>query len=177
MARIPPVMPTEAPGNYNTGSLFNATTKALGDFLTNPPRYKGYATSAQALLSGTTLVPITLDTDDYDTDGGHSTTTNTSRYVCRVAGTYTITGCLGFNSSATGNRGAGITINGTSARGSITQQGGIASNSWCAIVTCDAVLAIGDYVELVGWQTSGGSLNTAVTAAFGPSLTLKWIAA
>lgn len=177
MARTVPVMPTEQPSNYNTSALFNATTKATADFLTNPPRFKGYATSAQALGTGTTFVPISLDSEEYDTDAGHSTVTNTSRYVVQVAGTYDITAILAFAVNGTGNRSVGITVNGLSPRGSVAQLPSLPTNSWCCGITCTTALAVGDYVEMIGWQTSGGNLNTSVTLAFGPSLTLKWISA
>jgi hypothetical protein len=175
VARTVPVMPAEAPGNYNTGALFGATTKALGDFATNVPRFKGYATTAQALATGTTLIPISLDAERYDSDGGHSVVTNTSRYVVQVPGTYEMKGCLGFIGSATGNRAVGIMVNGNSVLGSITQLSTVSGNSFAATVSCEELLAAGDYIELAAWQTSGAPLNTSVTTAFGPVLSAIWV--
>lgn len=180
MPRTVPAMPTESPGNYNTGALFNATTKATGDFLLGSgsngvPRFKGWASAAQTLASGTTDVAITLDTEDYDSDSGHSTSTNTSRYTVQVAGTYRITAIGGFANNATGNRKLGINLNGSNARGATVQLGAISTNSWCACVSVDLPLVVGDYVEMVMWQTSGGNLATAASIGFGPALTVCWI--
>jgi len=178
--RTVPVSLQEVPGNFITAAWQNAQVKALNDFLAGSgtngvPRFKGYASSAQSLATGTTDIPLTLDTEDYDSDNGHSTTTNTSRYTVQVAGTYVIMGTAAIATSATGNRKLGINVNGVNARGGVVQSPGFASNSWCAVVCTTQALVVGDYVELVAWQTSGGSLNTSATAGFGPVLALNWI--
>jgi len=174
VARTVPVMATEVPGNFNTAALNNANVKALGDFLTNPPRFKGYATTTQSVGSTTNVTAINLDSELYDSDGGHSTVTSTSRYVVQVAGTYDITGCLAWPSTSGGNRGAGLNINGASPNGSISQLAGFVGNSWSVTVSTTVQCAVGDYIELVGWQTSGGAIATAVTPALGPTLTVTW---
>ncbi|MFI8535324.1 hypothetical protein ACIGMX_34405 [Streptomyces aquilus] len=180
MPRVVPTIATESPGNFQTGALWNASVKAMGDWLlgagtTGVPRFKGYATTAQSLASSTTDTAITLDTEEYDSDNGHSTTTNTSRYTVQVAGTYYIAATLGFAANGSGNRKVGININGASARGGVVQAPGISTNSFVACVSTEQTLAVGDYVELVGWQTSGGALNTAVSVGFGPVLMCHWI--
>lgn len=180
MPRTVPISAVETPGSYLTGALWTAQVKAAMDFLmgsgTNGvPRFKGYASTAQSIATGTTDTPITLDTEDYDSDNGHSTTTNTSRYTVQVAGTYSILGTLAFATNATGNRKAGININGANARGGAIQAPGFASNSFCEVVATDQFLNVGDYIELVGWQTSGAALSTSATTGFGPTLMCKWI--
>lgn len=180
MPRTVPASVSESPGNYLTGALWNAQVKATMDFLmgsgTNGvPRFKGYASTAQSLATGTTDIAITLDTEDYDSDNGHSTSTNTSRYTIQVAGTYLILGTLAFATNATGNRKVGINVNGANARGGTSQSPGFAGNSWCACVATEQVLAVGDYVELAAWQTSGGNLSTGAATGFGPVLMCQWI--
>lgn len=180
MTRTVPISASEAPGNFLTGALWTAQVKAAMDFLmgsgTNGvPRFKGYASTAQSLATGTTDTPITLDTEDYDSDNGHSTSTNTSRYTIQVAGTYAIAATLAIATNATGNRKAGININGANARGGAVQAPGFASNSWCTAVYTEQPLSVGDYVELVGWQTSGGALSTSATTGFGPTLMCHWL--
>ncbi|MCX5239840.1 hypothetical protein OG824_32025 [Streptomyces prunicolor] len=180
MTRTVPVSASEAPGNYLTGALWAAQVKATMDFLmgsgTNGvPRFKGYASSAQSLATGTADIPLTLDTEDYDSDNGHSTSTNTSRYTIQVAGTYLLLGTAAIATSATGNRKLGINVNGANARGGVVQAPGFASNSWCGGVSTSQALSVGDYVELVAWQNSGGALNTSATTGFGPTLMCQWI--
>lgn len=180
MPRTVPVSASEAPGNYLTGALWNAQVKAIMDFLSGSgtngvPRFKGWASTAQALATGTADVAITLDTEDYDSDNGHSTSTNTSRYTIQVAGTYRIVALGGFSTNATGNRKLGININGAAARAGSIQQPGMASNSWNACVVTELACSVGDYIEIAMWQTSGGSLSTAASAGFGPALMVCWI--
>lgn len=180
MARTVPVSVTEVPGNYITAALWTSQVKATMDYLMGSgangvPRFKGYASTAQTLTTGSGDVAITLDTEDYDSDNGHSTTVNTSRYTIQVAGTYLLLGTLAFATNATGNRKAGININGVNARGGTVQGPGFAGNSWCACVGVSQALNVGDYVELVGWQTSGGNLATSATGGFGPTLICQWI--
>lgn len=182
MARTVPVPVAEVPGNYITSALWTAQVTATMNFLmgsgTNGvPRFKGYASSAQTLATGTTDIALTLDTEDYDSDNGHSTTTNTSRYTVQVPGTYVIMGTAALAVSATGNRKLGINVNGVNARGGVAQGPGFATNSWCACVATTQALNAGDYIELVAWQTSGGNLATSATSGFGPTLMCQWISA
>jgi len=178
--RTVPVSATESPGNYLTGALWTAQVKATMDYLmgsgTNGvPRFKGYASTGQSLTTGQTDVAITLDTEDYDSDNGHSTSTNTSRYTIQVAGTYLLLGTGAFTASATGNRKLGININGANARGGTFQGPGMATNSWSATVCVEQALIVGDYVELAMWQTSGGNLSTSASTGFGPTLMCQWV--
>ncbi|ELP67710.1 hypothetical protein STRTUCAR8_08543 [Streptomyces turgidiscabies Car8] len=180
MPRTVPASASEAPGNYLTGALWSAQVKATMDFLmgsgTNGvPRFKGWASSSQSIATGTTDVAITLDTEDYDSDNGHSTSTNTSRYTIQVAGTYRVVALGGFAANATGNRKLGININGTAVRAGSIQQQGIASNSWNGCVVTEVACSVGDYIEIAMWQTSGGSLSTAASLGFGPALMVCWI--
>ncbi|MEV7034642.1 hypothetical protein AB0N99_30975 [Streptomyces sp. NPDC093272] len=180
MPRTVPVPVTEVPGNFITSALWTAQVTALMNFLTGSssngvPRFKGYASSSQTLTTGTVDTPLTLDTEDYDSDNGHSTTVNTSRYTVQVAGTYVIMGTAAIATSATGNRKLGININGSNARGGVAQGAGLSTNSWCACVSTVQALNVGDYIELVAWQSSGGNLTTSATAGFGPVLMCQWI--
>ncbi|MEW2301968.1 hypothetical protein AB0958_18675 [Streptomyces sp. NPDC006655] len=180
MARTVPVVASETPGQFLTGALWNAGVKAPADFLLGSgsngvPRFKGYASTSQSIASGTTDTPITLDSEDYDSDNGHSPTVNSSRYVVQVAGTYAISATLAIAPSATGNRKVGININGVNARGGVAQGSGIATNSWAQSVYTEQFCNVGDYIELVCWQSSGGALTTSATTGFGPMLTVHWI--
>ncbi len=174
MPRTAPVMPTEAPGNFNTGALFNATAKAVGDWQINVPRFKGYASSSQALSSGTTYVALTLDSEYLDSDAGHSTVTNTSRYTCQVAGWYWVQGTASLPNGS-GNRSLQLTINGTAAPGTTLIASAATGNSWAGMVSGLVQLAVGDYLELQIWQNSSGSLSTNTTLGLQPTMSAIWI--
>lgn len=180
MARTVPVVANEVPGNFLTGALWTSQVSAImqwtmGSGTNGVPRFKGYAASTQSIGTGTTDIPLNLDTEDWDSDNGHSTSTNTSRYTVQVAGTYRVTGVGGVVSSATGNRKLGINLNGVNVRGAAVQQASLATNSWCGCVSTEVACVVGDYIEVVIWQSSGGPLNTATGSSFGPSLMCCWI--
>jgi hypothetical protein len=115
---------------------------------------------AETTIANATFTAVAFSAEKYDTDNFHSTSTNTSRITIPSgkAGKYLITGKLNFNSNATGYRQIAIYKNGSSlsynafavVNGNVT---GV------TIVSLDS-LAEGDYLELFGYQTSGGNLNT-----------------
>jgi hypothetical protein len=153
---------TAVTGNFLTGSLWNAQVRDAVSFLIDPPRFSGMCTTAPTLTSGTSYGSITLDTEQYDTEGGHSTTSNTSRYVAAYAGLYQVVYSASFAGNATGFRSARITVNGSS----ITAPGAVveipASGSGNSLVICSTTytyLGVGDYAEIQVWQNSGGNLN------------------
>lgn len=180
MGRTAPTIASESPGNILTGALWNSNIKAMGDFLlgasTNGvPRFRGYATTAQSLADGT-WTSLTIDTEVYDSDNGHSTSSNTSRYVVQAPGTYLISGGCGFAGNNTGNRAVRLTVNGVSIAGSFVKTPTANSSNTTGLVTVGhAVCLAGDYVEVQGWQSSGAALNTTALGDVTSSLAMHWI--
>jgi hypothetical protein len=170
-------MATEVPGNFITAALWNAQVAALGNFTLSVPRFRGYQTTVQFLLDST-WVSLAIDTEDFDSDGGHSTTTNTSRYVCQVAGTYWLAGMAGFAGNATGNRAARLAVNGTAIHGTFVKVTA-ASTSTVGVPTFGyAALAVGDYVEVQATQNSGvvsPGLSTASSTDIASALAVHFI--
>ncbi|MBK3624903.1 hypothetical protein JHN59_08585 [Streptomyces sp. MBT49] len=180
MPRTVPAIASQSPGNFLTGALWNASVKAMGDWAlgsgTNGlPRFRGYATSAQA-LSDNTWTSLNLDTESYDSDNGHSTSTNTSRYVVQVAGTYLVVGSVGMAANATGNRSARLTVNGSSIPGTFVKTLAPTAAHSAGLVTSMIVSCIAnDYIEVQGLQTSGAALNTSAGGDVAPSLSCIWL--
>lgn len=161
-----PTLSNEVPGDFLTAALWNGTVIGGLTAAQNPVMFKGYATTTQAIANGTTSIPILLDSEDFDTDGGHSTTTTTSRYTCQTAGIFLCFGSVCFGTaSATGTRAAEILKNGSPITGGIAQSGASGSNGTTATGLVFVRLAVGDYVELAVWQNSGSSQNTTVSSA------------
>ncbi|MEU6347230.1 hypothetical protein ABZ883_40560 [Streptomyces sp. NPDC046977] len=180
MPRTVPVIATETPGLVVTSALWNAAVKAMGDFLmgggsNGVPRFQGYQGSAQS-LSTATFTSITLDQETIDSDGGHSTTTNPSRYVIQVPGTYFLLGEACFPSNATGNRGSRLQVNGANVQGAATMIPTASGNACGAPAGALVALNAGDYVEIQGFQSSGGALNTATATDLSSSLKVLWVA-
>jgi len=90
-------------------------------------------------------------------------------------GEYEIYGSLYFAANAVGSRGAAIRLNGvtyiSSSRGMADTTA--AQGTSIAIVT-NYVLAINDYVELMGWQSSGGVLAVIAVGNMSPEFGMRW---
>ncbi|MFI5814856.1 hypothetical protein ACIA7S_28355 [Streptomyces sp. NPDC051643] len=180
MARTVPSIAQKNPGDFLTGAVWNANVKAMGDWLLGSssngvPRFRGHQGAAQSLADNT-WTGLTLDTEDFDSDNGHSTTTSTSRYTVQVAGTYAVTGSVGFASNTTGLRGVRIAVSGVSVPGSaVRTPAGTTAFAYGLVTCCQVVCSVGDYIEVQGNQTSGAALNTNVGTDVACSLGAYWI--
>jgi hypothetical protein len=162
---------------------FEAGSRLLAEDLTttlsrllDPPGAQLRQTVAQS-ITHSTFTAITFTTEDYDNQGGHSTTVNTSRYTCQVAGRYLISGKVAFVSNTTGRRGTQWRVNGSQVQGSqvLLSSGDDADETQYPALTMTVLLAVNDYVELFAIQQSGGSLNTSVTDAHTQSvMQVRW---
>lgn len=121
--------------------------------------------SAAQTISNLTATAITFNTEDFDTDGFHSTSTNTSRFTIpsNKAGKYLLTGNVNYLAgNVTGPRAAYIYKNG-SVYNYHSQQAAVSPSPYGAIVKVSFILnlAVGDYIELFAFQGDGGNLDVA----------------
>jgi hypothetical protein len=175
MANLPvPTLASEVANNNFTAALARASIYNTGTFLLNPPLFVGTQTVSQSVTTGA-WTTITLDTTQVDTYGGHSNTVNNSRYTAQVAGMYAICGVSAFNTNTSGVRGARIHVNGAVIRGT-AQMTIPATSSGTGLTTPVRTIRLnaGDYVELAGWQSSGGSLSTIVASDITSALWVCW---
>ena len=163
MANLPvPTLATEVPGDYSTAALYNALSTSGLFFSLNVPAAVLYQATGQSVTSGGAPAAITLDSESLDTYGGHSTTTNTSRYVGQVPGYYLVLGTAGIAANATGNRLVQLEKNGTLIAGAITV-GPAPGTANASVQTAAAITFLNgstDYVETYVYQTSGSTLTT-----------------
>ena len=131
-----------------------------------PDLFSGAHVNSSATISvpngGATWTSITFDTEDYDTDNYHSTSSNTSRLTAVKAGYHAFGGSFSYTSNSTGARFIRLQINGS------TLLDSFAGNALNGFETPVAVagqyrLAVGDFVEIQGYQNSGGALTVSVT--------------
>lgn len=169
MATIPSE-DTLAVGGKIQASWANSDIRDAINFLASGmPRVSVSNSTAHSHTSGTALL-LTWDTEAYDTDTMHSTVTNTSRLVATTAGTYTVNARIAFASNATGIRyldlrknAAGAVASGT--RIAFDANTAVGSSTVTVVnVAIDVVLAAADYLEVFGFQNSGGALSTDVSA-------------
>jgi len=164
-----------APGNFLTAALWNANIYNGLTFLLNPPLFHGLQITAQS-VSASTWTAIALDSTTVDSYGGHSNTTNSSRYTAQVAGWYQVSGVLAINTNATGFRAARLQINGAALPASDSYANNMGTNNTTVTTPTRLVfLNAGDYVELAGWQNSGGALSTSVLTEFASALNVLWV--
>ena len=159
MPNLPvPVPASEQAGNLITGALWNANVYNGLTYLLNPPAAMLYQGTAQS-LPGNSATAIQFDSEALDSYGGHSTTSNTSRYVAQVAGYYFVFGVVTWATNTTGIRVAQIAKNGTAVNGIYAAFSNTTFNA-SAVAAGIVQLNTNDYVELQGNQNSGGSLST-----------------
>lgn len=109
-----------------------------------------------------TLAPLTFDTEDYDSHNGHSTSSNTSRYVIPTGwgGIWRVAANVVWAASTGGSRETRISVNGTNRTMVGRYQPG--NSSVCTVSGTSLIsVSAGDYVELNCQQDSGSSLSTS----------------
>jgi len=160
----------------------NATTGVKGalDFILSPPRCLVYQTAITTMGTSGTAALALFDTELYDTDTMHSTSTNTGRLTSNATGLYHVQAHIGFAANATGYRLLNIRKNaaGASGGGTSVAVARIAASPTLATqayVAVDVQLNSTDYVELFVTQTSGGSLDT-VTSLGNSWFSARWVA-
>lgn len=175
MATVPSYR-TWATSEVVTAAMLNSNVRDPGQFwTTNRPKALLRQTVSQTLTTAV-FASLTMDTEDHDNDGAHSTSSNTSRYTAQTAGWYLVSGAAGFAGNSTGRRGTRWAVNGSALAGGLVI-GGNAGVGTCQVpaVTRLVTLAVGDYVELQAIQESGGNLGTAVTAENQSVMTVVWV--
>lgn len=138
------------------------------------PFFQGVTNVGQSIVTSTwTPMPMAEIVDNV---GGHSDATNTSRWAAPQTANandwYLVIGYVPMISTNTTNvHAAGIRVNGgTPFEGMMLTSG---AHNVSPMVVDLVQLASGDYVELVGWQNTGGPITT-VSSAESPNLSVRW---
>jgi hypothetical protein len=134
--------------------------------------------SADEAITNNSETAVTFDSELHDSNSMHSTASNTDRLVAPIAGVYQICAAISWASNATGLRYAYFQLNGTTyttlAKKDQNGGGGIDDYmSWCGQYS----LAANDFVKLVVFQNSGGSLNLKSASAYSPRFSMTRISA
>jgi len=159
-----PAPPVRAAGSRLTATIYGSDVTDDVTFLTNPPVFVGTQTVAQS-LANSTWTALTMDTEQIDSRSAHSTSSNTSRWTTPtgMTGWYTVGGIYAAAANVTGFRAVRIQVNGTAVRGtSIYVPNNGSNETGVPTPVRDIFLNAGDYVEVAGWQSSGGALNSYI---------------
>jgi hypothetical protein len=171
-----PVQITWVAGQIVTAAQLNANVRDAVNFLLNPPAAAVRQTVAQTLTTATTTA-ITMDTEDRDNDGMHSTSSNTSRLTANTPGWYLAAGGVTFVANATGARTVFWRVNAIVMPPlggiEIGNPGGASSRVPCS--PYQFFLNATDFLEIVANQNSGANLNTEALTGEQSSLSAQWI--
>lgn len=112
---------------------------------------KAYHSTTQGSLTAAQVNALSLDSEEFDTDGFHSTVTNTSRMTIPtgLGGKYLITGKTKIDQTY------GVYIRKNGSGGSLLRGGQHQSSGNQSETTVVADLVAGDYVEVVEYHGSG----------------------
>ena len=172
-----------APKTYNVGDVLTASemnTYQRDNLLAlvgaNPiivPSCRAYNDAAIAIPNNSSTA-LTFNSERWDTDTIHDTSTNPGRLTCTTAGIYHIYGHLDIAGDATGYRSATIRLNGTTIIAAVTLDANGTDPVRISIST-EYSLAATNYLEISLYQNSGGDLNVNATANYSPEFGMTYL--
>jgi hypothetical protein len=125
--------------------------------------------SAAQAISSASETAITWNTEDFDTDTMHDNSTNTSRITFTTAGVYMFGATIPWAGSSSGRRYCYIRKNATGAwldYSEVIPPGAPAGTTQALHGV--ASFSASDYIEVYGYQSSGGSLDIYVDSSIKP---------
>lgn len=124
---------------------------------------KCVSTSGTISIANNTVSIISWNSENFDTDAFHSTSSNTSRITIPSGkdGKYQIIAQLQYAGNATGQRQVRLTKNGTFTNATIASIVGTPDQAFQIVEIFDLVAT--DYIEVAAFQNSGGALNIDVS--------------
>ena len=152
-------------GEVVTAANLNTYVRLNLEALYDAPFCRAFA-SAAVSVPNLAITALALNSESQDNDGIHSTVTNTSRATPPTAGGYVVTGWVTYAGSTGGSqRTALLRLNGTTKIGQLDEPRNGAAETALSLVALYRFSGT-DYVELCGYQDTGGALNvvTAVLA-------------
>ncbi len=149
---------------YNAGDILTAAAlqqiRDNGEFFVDPPACSVYNSTTQSVLNATPT-PLTADSEFFDNDSMHSTSTSQARITIQTAGRYDFRAYVRFASNPTGHRIVRFNKNGATA---------YTAAAWDASATINTVIpavfslvcSVGDYVYVEVQHSAGAALNVTL---------------
>lgn len=174
MATVP-VTRTWVPGEVVTAPHFNDNIRDVLLYLLAKPIVQCRQTTTAQTLTNNTWTNITFNTEDVDSSGMHSTSSNTDRFVAVYPGWYRFSGAPSFASNATSYRGARWAKNGTAIDSANIIQAAVAAITAVHALSVLIFLPVGEYATLQALQNSGGNLDTSVVSSAQSTVNGEWV--
>lgn len=160
-------------GTFTSGQILTAATmNDVGTNLDNlrvPPACRAYVSDTINVNDNTNTV-VDFSSEDFDTDGMHSISTNKSRITVNTAGIYIVTGVVAYTTTIDLDVAPFLRLNGST---EVARSGAATGGHGASVITVIIQAAVNDYYELVVYQNN--SANTARTLAGNTSLQMAWI--
>jgi len=134
----------------------------------------GLNKTASQSLTNNTLTAITFTSELFDTDAFHDNSTNTSRITIPAGkgGYYAVSAIINYRSSGSATlRQLRVTKNGTVELINNNENPGSNNDNYTVTVSGIINCAVGDYLEMFGYQNTGGALNVDGTTQTGVNST------
>jgi len=161
-------------GTYSGVFIENDQGDIFGPFVDYDEGCRVY-NSSNVTITGSVNQQIPFDTERWDTNNIHSTTSNTSRLTCRTAGKYLIIGNIQWEADDNGQRFLSIYLNGTTFIGRVRDDVDTTSpTNISQIVTTIYDLQVDDYIELVARQSSS-TIDVEAAANHSPEFMMQRI--
>jgi hypothetical protein len=121
-----------------------------------------YKSAAQS-ISNDTLTTVTWNSEDFDTNSFHSTSSNTGRLTIPVAGKYLINAMIGWDTTGNTNTKT-VTMRKNGA--DLFKSNGLGTGSDYQSQSLQYIVnaAVNDYFEILVYQTSGAAINVLQNA-------------
>jgi hypothetical protein len=127
--------------------------------------------NANQSINNNTDTSLALNSERFDDAAFHDNSTNNSRLTVPTGytGWYAISGNCQYANNSTGLRQTSIMVDGTTYL-AVNLQPAVSGATTIVNVSCVYYLTAGQYIELRGYQTSGGSLNVETAGNWSPEL-------
>lgn len=135
------------------------------EFLKQVPCAKVTKVAADQAIPNSAATVVTFDTSEYDTDTMFDDATDS--FIIKSPGRYDVKAGVSFATNALGVRDVEIRLNGSDI--AVTQVDPAALNNTELCASADFTGAIGDVLQVVVFQNSGGALNVLKVSVGSPT--------
>lgn len=160
-----------------TGEVpFNVHVRDVLRWLRHPPAARLDSAGTSQTVPSSTWTSINFTAEQFDNYGGHSTSSNPSRYTVQRDGLYFVYGLASLAEvGTTGYRLSQLLVNGTTAYGGTSVRPVAGSTIGSSLPACAHIrLTAGDYVELQSYQSSGSALAVKGGTGDASKLVVVW---
>lgn len=164
-----------------TASLLNTHLRDNMDAAAgaNKAAVRAYKSSAFTHNSSGNWLALTFDSERFDTQSIHSTSTNTDRLTVPSGwgGLWLVGASMNWAANSTGSRFARLRVNATT---EFAEAGGANTGASLGVPISFSGLyraSAGDYFTVDVWQNSGGSLDVNAQGNYSPEFWAVWIGA